>query len=125
MPQFCTYGNTDKLNFPNNYFSLIFSNEVLEHIPEKKLPAVLNELLRVSRGLMIHMVGVADKGSMVTEEPSHEIIEDERWWSAFFGKLGYTISRGSRFYFFPHVHLALTGKVSWEGLKSGYFILRK
>lgn len=124
-PKYCLYQNTAKLPYPDNHFDLVYSNEVLEHIPKDHLEMVMKELDRVSKGVMIHMVGVSDRGRMVTEEPTHEIIEPETWWKKYFVKMGFATEVGNLFYFFPHIHLILTGMVNLSGIKKGYFLLKK
>lgn len=40
----------DSIPFNNNQFDLVFSSEVLEHVPEHMVDAAVKELARVSRG---------------------------------------------------------------------------
>jgi hypothetical protein len=70
------------------------------------------------------MVGVSNKGRIVIDEPTHEIIEDETWWESRFKKLGFRVTKGNLFYFFPNIHMIFTGHLAITGIKSGYFYLQ-
>jgi cyclopropane fatty-acyl-phospholipid synthase-like methyltransferase len=113
-PGFCRYSTEKKLPFVDKSFDLVCSYEVLEHLPPSELEFYLREMQRVSKGRMIHMVGVKEKGSIVTEDKTHLIIEDETWWKNTFSELGYKVKVGNLFYFFP---------CTIKGSKKGYFLL--
>jgi len=114
-PNFCRYSIDKKFPFADGHFDLVYSHEVLEHLPPRKLKFCLQELQRVSKGCMIHMVGVKEKGPIVTEDKTHLIIEDENWWKNKFLKMGYKTKVGNLFYFFP---------CTFRGTKKGYFLLK-
>jgi ubiquinone/menaquinone biosynthesis C-methylase UbiE len=118
-PTFCIYKEYKHLPFPNNHFDLVYTNEVLEHIDEKTLSSCIKDMLRVSKGKMIHMVGVTEKGPMVTKEPTHLTVRGEKWWEKEFKNLGFNVKRGNLFYFFPY----FPSGTSIKGIKSGYFLL--
>lgn len=113
-PDFCRYSIEEKLPFTDNHFDLVYSNEVLEHLPLEKLESQLRELQRVSKGHMIHIVGVTDKGPAIAKDRAHLIIENEAWWKKKFLEMGYKVTVGNPFYFHP----------SWDKIsKKGYFVL--
>ena len=121
VPKYCRYEKNDNLPYENISFDLVYTNEVLEHIEEKELDQTLKEMLRVScTGKIINIVGVEERGLMITEEPSHVTIHVEDWWEKKFAGLKFKVSTGNFFYFFPHF---LPGKTNLRGLKKGYFYL--
>lgn len=118
--KFCSYSPYKKLPFKHASFDLVYSNEVLEHIKYESLENTLKDMERVSKGRMIHMVGVEDRGLMVTEDPTHEVIESEDWWYDFFKRINYDVKRGNLFYFFPFI---IHPKINTMKIKKGYFSL--
>lgn len=44
IPNYCIYSTYEKLPFPDKYFDLVYSNEVLEHIALEQLEFYLQEL---------------------------------------------------------------------------------
>ena len=45
-------GTLEAIPWPDDTFDLVYSHEVLEHIPPESIPACLSELVRVSRGTL-------------------------------------------------------------------------
>jgi len=113
-PGFCQYSTEKSLPFEDKSFDLVYSHEVLEHLPLSELEPYLREMQRVSKGCMVHMVGVKEKGPIVTEDETHFIIENEAWWKNKFSEMGYNVTVGNPFYFFP---------CTLKGTKKGYFLL--
>jgi len=94
--------NSSKLDYPENFFDLIVSREVLEHIPASEIDDCINEWHRISKGLMIHIIAVSDRGSRVINDPAHINVQSERWWIDKFFAHGYkVIRRPSNKYFYP------------------------
>lgn len=122
-PQFCIYKSTKKLPFKSREFDLLYSNEVLEHIRRDKLKAFLGECRRVSRGIMIHMICVKERGEIIYSDPTHITLEKEQWWVKKFKEFGSRVRTGNIFYFFPNIFEFFTGKLKIRGFKKGYFIL--
>lgn len=122
IPEFCIYKFYKKLPYKDSSFDLVYTNEVLEHIEEKKLDGSINEMGRVSKNMMIHIIGVEERGSMITDDPTHFTIKIEKWWEAKFKKLGLKVRKGNFFYFFPFI---FSRKVKITGVKKGYFIVKK
>lgn len=122
VPQFCIFRKYKKIPYPNNYFDLVVSNEVLEHIALKELSFNLKEMSRIGKGLMIHMVGVKEKGKTVIQDKTHLIVHNENWWKKYFKKNNFKVRVGNLFYFLPTSFLA---GFHIFGMKKGYFIISK
>lgn len=70
---------------PDGAYDLCFSIAVLEHIPEDKLPAVLNEIHRTCRrGLHGIDFGDTDDGF----DQTHCTLKDRNWWVKLFAEHG-------------------------------------
>lgn len=82
---------TAKLDYPDGIFDLIVSREVLEHIPEAEIDACLEEWERVSKGKMVHIIAVSERGASATNDPAHVNVKSENWWSKKFASHGYTV----------------------------------
>lgn len=113
-PQHCQLVETTaQLPYPDKYFDLVTSREVLEHIPEEAIDDCIDEWDRVSKGKMVHIIAVAERGKSATDDPTHITVQTENWWSQKFQQHGYrTIRNPSPYY------------VSLFGPK-GYFMLVK
>lgn len=120
-PKFCLYGQYKKLPYPDNYFDLIFTNEVLEHIPENKIAMFIKELHRVSRGTMIHMICVRERGKIIFSDKTHLTLKNEKWWVNKFKMLGLDVSVGNIFYFFPNLFKIFTKELNLFSIGKGYF----
>lgn len=119
-PKYCQFGVTGKIPFTQSNFDLVCSNEVLEHVSSRDLFGLIKEMQRVSKCRQIHMVGVADRGDIAINEPTHITRERESWWKNKFQQLGFKVKVGNLFYFFPYFYSK--GSV-WNGAKKGYFFL--
>jgi len=120
--KFCTFGKYKKLPYPNSQFDLVFSNEVLEHIALNQLGFNIREMLRVSKGTMIHMIGVKEKGKIITQDKTHMIINDEKWWKNRLEKMGFKVRVGNIFYFLP---TSFINGFHIFGMKKGYLLINK
>ena len=120
--KYCQYNNYSKIPYKNNEFDLVYTSQVLEHIPYIELKRTLLDMERISKGLMIHMIGVKDLGPMVEDDPTHLIIQDEIWWNKKFKKLKYKVIKGNLFYFFPFI---FHPKINSLKVKKGYFLINK
>ncbi len=113
-PDYCSYSAYEKLPYADGSFDLVFSCEVLEHILPEEIDFYLQELRRVSKGTVIHMIAVKERGPFVMKEPTHVLIEEESWWKNKFLAMGYKVKIGNPFYFFP---------CTIKGNRKGYFLL--
>ncbi len=85
--------STGKLKFSDNYFDLVVSREVLEHIPEKNIDQCIKEWDRVSNGKMVHIIAVSERGPSAVDDPAHINVKSVNWWINKFKKNGYKAIR--------------------------------
>jgi len=89
-----------KLNYPENYFDLIVSREVLEHIQPSEIDNCIREWDRIGKGVMIHIIAVCERGASAIDDPTHVNVKTEKWWINKFKKNGYkTIKNPTRLFF--------------------------
>lgn len=91
---------TAKLDYPNNHFDLVVSREVLEHIPDNHIDDCINEWDRVSKGKMVHIIAVKERGPSAIEDPAHVNVQTEKWWINKFNKHGFNVLKKPRKLFF-------------------------
>lgn len=113
-PDSCQLVNkTSQLDYPDAYFDLVVSREVLEHIPASDIDHCLKEWDRVGKGVMVHILAVAEQGKRQTLDPTHITIRPEQWWVDKFEYYGYQVIRNStRTFFSPFA-------------TSGYLVLKR
>ncbi len=92
--------STANLSYPDDYFDLVVSREVLEHIPEEKIDACIKEWRRVSKGKMIHIIAVKERGKSATDDPAHINVQTEQWWMNKFRRHGFDVIKQPKKYFF-------------------------
>jgi ubiquinone/menaquinone biosynthesis C-methylase UbiE len=51
-------GSLSSIPWPDDTFDIVFSSEVLEHIPSQQIPACLSEMVRVSRGFLVMTISL-------------------------------------------------------------------
>lgn len=56
-------GTLANVPFPDNYFDLVFSSDVLEHIPTFDIPNVVQDLVRVSKGHLFLSISLRRAGA--------------------------------------------------------------
>ena len=102
-PQKCfLVDTTAKLNYPDKYFDLVVSREVLEHISPQEIDTCITEWDRISKGKMVHIIAVRERGSSSIDDPTHLNVQDEPWWIEKFKTYGYkAIRKPKRFFFSP------------------------
>lgn len=71
-------GAAQQLHDEDNSFDLVTCFDVLEHIPEKDVPQVLSEMLRVSKQWLI--IRVVTKELPNDVDANHAIIREKDWW---------------------------------------------
>ena len=125
ISQFCVYKKYRKLPFGKATFDLVFSNEVLEHICERDIDEFVNESYRVSKGKIIHIVCVEERGNIIYKDKTHLTLKKESWWKEKFQKLGFRVETGNKYYFFPNIFELFTGRLKLSGISKGFFYLNK
>jgi hypothetical protein len=63
--------------FTNNYFDVLYSYDVLEHIPENQLDQTMNELQRIAK---FNYHRVATKENAADLDQSHITMYPIEWW---------------------------------------------
>lgn len=91
--------STAQLPYPDKYFDLVVSREVLEHIPEEAIDGCIQEWDRVSNSKMVHIIAVTERGRSATEDPTHINVQSEDWWVNKFQQFGYQATRNPSPYF--------------------------
>jgi len=84
---------TSRLNYPDQYFDLVVSREVLEHIPLADIDDCIREWDRAGKGVMAHIIAVAERGVSATHDPTHVNVQVEQWWVDKFEAHGYVVTR--------------------------------
>jgi SAM-dependent methyltransferase len=84
-----------QLDYPDGYFDLVVSHEVLEHISSTEIDRCISEWQRVSRDAMVHFIAVTDRGPSASRFPTHINIQSDAWWLEKFQSYGYKVV-GSR-----------------------------
>jgi cyclopropane fatty-acyl-phospholipid synthase-like methyltransferase len=101
IPQHCSLvATTAKLDYPDQYFDLVVSREVLEHIPAEDIDACIDERDRVSKGKMVHIIAVRERGTSAINDPTHVNVQAEQRWITTFAKHQYKAIRQPRKCFF-------------------------
>lgn len=99
-PQHCQLvESTAQLPYPDKYFDLVVSREVLEHIPAEAIDDCIDEWDRVSNGKMVHIIAVTERGKSATEDPTHINVQSEDWWANKFQQFGYNTIKTPSPYF--------------------------
>ncbi len=72
------------LPFPNEAFDLVFSTEVMEHVPEACTLPVLRELHRICSHRALMTINTFDR-----DEPGHINVHPRQWWLKAFVEVGF------------------------------------
>lgn len=78
-------GSLTKLPFKDNAFDVVFSSEVLEHIPEKDIPQVAAELKRVAKHAVFTTISLRPSSSF---NKYHITLKPRAWWEEQFVNTG-------------------------------------
>lgn len=70
-------GSLTKLPFEDNYFDVVFSSEVLEHIPEEEIPMVISEIVRVTKKVIFLTISLRPSSNF---NKYHINIKSRNWW---------------------------------------------
>jgi SAM-dependent methyltransferase len=84
--------NTSLANLPfeDNYFDVVFTSEVLEHIPEHQMNSVINELHRVSKRLVFGTISLRPSSNF---NKYHCTIKPRNWWENIFNENNFETER--------------------------------
>lgn len=82
-------GSLAAIPWANRTFDLVYSHEVLEHIPEHLVPACLSEMVRVAKEVLILTISLRHAGADAPDAPHlHVTCRSRRWWDDEFAKQG-------------------------------------
>ena len=70
-------GSLDQLPFPDNSFDLVFSSDVLEHIPENRIPTVASEIVRVCKKHIFLSISLRPSSQ---NNKFHITLKPREWW---------------------------------------------
>lgn len=82
ITKFCKVASADDIPFEDEKFDLVFSADMLEHIPEESIPKVFSEMYRVGRRdfvFEICTIPAVTKFAIDGSEP-HLCVKDMDWW---------------------------------------------
>lgn len=79
-------GSLDKLPYNDNTFDVVFSSEVLEHIPEEDISSVVNEFYRVSKKYVFLTISLRPSSNF---NKYHITLKNRNWWENEFLKAGF------------------------------------
>lgn len=78
-------GDLTKLPFRDRHFDLVFSSEVLEHIPADQIPSVARELVRVCKGRIFLTISLRPSSQ---NNAFHCTLRPREWWEQCFSEAG-------------------------------------
>lgn len=88
-------GAAQDIEHPTNGVDVVTAFDVMEHISEKEVPKVCNELLRVAKKYVVVRVPTKDeKGDL---DAYHETIKPREWWEEQFAKQGGKVIPNEKF----------------------------
>jgi len=83
-------GSLEDLPFADRSFDLVFSSEVLEHIPAENIPAVARELVRVCRSRLFLTISLRPSSQ---QNAFHPTLRPRKWWEDQFQREGVQANR--------------------------------
>mmetsp|Transcript_47820 Transcript_47820/g.74650 ORF Transcript_47820/g.74650 Transcript_47820/m.74650 type:complete len:227 (+) Transcript_47820:201-881(+) len=82
-------GSLTEIPFESDFFDLVYTHEVLEHLRPSDVPAVLGELARVSKGRIIGTISLRFAGADDPENPHlHLTVRSRAAWDNSFANAG-------------------------------------
>jgi len=85
----------DRLPFENRHFNLVFSWQLLEHMPDEAAAyRAIDEMSRVAGFLQVHSIRVLESGA--GEDVTHTLIRSRDWWVLSFRNAGWFIDPGAQ-----------------------------
>lgn len=118
----CILAQAEDLPFGNNTFDAVFSQDLMEHLPdEKALGLAFAEMERVCRGnSMVHKITVLEDADWIDADESHFIKWSAAEWKEWFLSRGWsTVAPTTRSY-----PIRRGFRISQERI-NGYFLLEK
>ena len=109
ITQFCKVSSADNIPFPDNYFDLVVSVDVLEHIPEEGIDDVLEEIYRVGNSDFLLAICIIPAVSKMHDgsEP-HVLLKPIDWWRDKLNDIGFIAQQFSLSESQTHLILAAT-----------------
>jgi len=81
--------------FPDNFFHIIYSNQVFEHVPEQHIPQMRGEIWRVMRwggiGWFAFQMPVEGRRGENDPDETHVTMYPRQWWEEKFLGVGFTL----------------------------------
>lgn len=87
-----------KIPWPDRHFDLLFSSDVLEHIPTFDIPEVIREMVRVTKGdvfMSISLRRAHDDPKPPAEPTIHVTVQPREWWDKQFKNAGCTVNQAA------------------------------
>lgn len=109
-----TKGIAQSIPFPDNSFDIVTYFDVLEHIPERDVPKVLQEMLRVTKKWVVLRVVTRELHGDI--DAYHEFIRGKDWWHKQVAKAGGTVEPTDNFF---------NGAVWWFNVPEFLIVARK
>ena len=85
-----------KFKFNKKVFDWIISKDVFEHIPQKELKNILNQMNKITKNLFV-IVPLGDNSKYRIQQyhldKTHIIIKNEEWWINLFEKNGFKVEQ--------------------------------
>lgn len=82
-------GSLAAMKWENATFDLVYSHEVLEHIPTVLVPACVSEMVRVSKGVLVMTISMRLAGIDDRDSPHlHITCKSRHWWDEKFADAG-------------------------------------
>jgi SAM-dependent methyltransferase len=91
VEKYCQVASADAIPYGDNEFDLVLCTEMLEHIPEKGVPRVLQEMYRVGRGDFMFSISLGYAYHKMPTDGSepHVCVKPVWWWEQLLVNTGY------------------------------------
>ena len=90
-------GTLDRIPYPDDAFDVVFSSEVLEHVPPNLAAASVRELVRISRGDIFVTISLRRSGLDPKRGPTkvHLTVRPREWWEKLFIEAGCEVNKAN------------------------------
>ena len=90
-------GTLDKIPYPDDAFDVVFSSEVLEHVPPALAAASVRELVRITRGDIFVTISLRRSGLDPKRGPTkvHLTVRPREWWEKLFIDAGCEVNKAN------------------------------